>query len=132
MLFFNALTKLGAVTFGVVAMLVAPEQFTEDRSYDDGLYESSDPQLDLTDEVTPSEASRWECWDWDDVRPRGHCLARCDDGWSYHRVTDKIRVRGNRDFCKRKAQQYCKRRNDKLERSCFGERDWDDDDDWGR
>lgn len=136
MLFINALTKLQAAVFGAVAALAGPEPVTEELEYDDALTESADPELDLTDEVSPTEAPRWECWDRGEYKRRGYCLARCDDDWRYHRVTDRIRVRGNRDYCERRARRYCDRRNDRLERACFGERDWDDDDDdnggWGR
>ena len=114
--------KLQAVVFGVVAALAGPEQPTEEIEYDDTLFESADPEFDLTDEVSPTEAPRWECWDRNEVKKRGYCLARCDDGRSFRRVTDRIRVRGNRDFCERKARQYCRGHRDRLERACFGER----------
>jgi hypothetical protein len=134
MLFFNALIKLQAVMFGLAA-LAGPEPPAAELEYDDGLFESSDPAFDLTDEARPTEAARWECWDRDEYKRRGYCLARCEDSLSYRRVTDRIRVRGNRDFCQKKARQYCRGRNDRLDRACFGERDWDDDDNgdgWGR
>lgn len=130
MLIFNALTKLQAGLFAALAAVAAPEQPVEELADDVAAPEGdlATDELEFTDAVDPSERARWECYDdWDDHN-RGYCLARCEDDWRYKAVTKKIRISGNRDFCKRRARKHCKREGDRLENWCFGERDWDDDD----
>lgn len=137
MFILNAFTKLQAGLFSAFAALAAAgepaaqpapelEQIVASEPGD-----ASAPELDFTDEADPTESKRWRCYDDDDWKKYGYCLARCDDDdkWDYERVTDKIRVRGNRDFCKRRARKYCNRRGDHLDDWCFGDRKWGDDHD---
>lgn len=115
MMIFNAL-------FSAWAALAAPEQPVEALA-EEAAAALADVSIDeFTDEVDPSEASRWECYDDDDFHARGYCLARCERGNRYHRVTDKVRIRGNRDLCVRRAKQFCRGRGG-VEHRCFGERD---------
>jgi len=124
MLFFNALITLQAGLFAAMAALAAPEQPVEELA-DDVAAED----LEFTDEADVSERARWECYDEDDHYNRGYCLARCEDSWRHKAVTKKIRIRGNRDYCERRARKHCKRNGDRLDYACFGDRDRDDDDD---
>lgn len=125
MLMFNALIKLQAGLFAVVAALAAPEQPVEELADDVAAAED----LEFTDEAEVSERARWECYDHDDHHKRGYCLARCEDSWRVKAVTGEIRIRGNRDYCERRARKHCKRRGDRLDYYCFGDRDDNDDDD---
>lgn len=136
MLILNAFTKLQAALFSAFAALAAPgaapvEELEQIVVPDEG--SAAEQELNFTDEVDPSERSRWRCYDDDDHEWRGYCLVRCDDDDhdEYQRVTDKIKIRGNRDFCRKRARRYCNRRGDHVDDWCFGERKWDDDDhDW--
>lgn len=122
MLIFSAL-------FSAWAALAAPDQPIEEL-LEDGIAseEGEVSEFDFTDETDPSEGSRWECYDDDDFKKRGYCLARCEDQKGYRAVTDKIKIRGNRDFCERRARRFCKKRGDHVRNWCFGERDKDDHD----
>ncbi|WAS92448.1 hypothetical protein [Nannocystis punicea] len=116
MMIFNAL-------FSAWAALAAPEQPVEELA--DEVTAADDVSVDdveFTDEVDPSENDLWECYDDDDYHARGYCLALCERGHRYRRVTDRIRIRGNRDFCERRARRHCRGRGG-LEDVCFGERD---------
>ena len=142
MLFFNAFTKLQASLYSAItalAMAVEPATPPADALEDIVLLEegdASDPELDFTDEGDPAARDReWRCFRDSDRESRGNCLVRCDDEWDddddddYRAVTSKIRIRGNRDYCQRRARKHCNRQGDRLEKWCFGERDRDDDDD---
>lgn len=147
MLFFNAITKLQASLYSAItalAMAVEPATPPTDALEDIVLLEegdASEPGLDLTDEGDPTARQQWRCYDNDDREWRGNCLVRCEDDdhhWGdnddddeYRAVTGKIRIRGNRDLCRRRARNYCRRRGDRVDNWCFGERRWDDDDDDG-
>ncbi|HEY8378880.1 MAG TPA: hypothetical protein VIK91_20450, partial [Nannocystis sp.] len=87
----------------------------------------------------PVLGREWRCYGPNTRERRGYCLADCDDDdddgshfdnddGDYRRVTGKIRIRGNRDMCRRRARQYCNSRGRRLDNWCFGERGWDDDD----
>lgn len=136
MLMFNALIKAQGWLFAAFAALASPpggetsEQFTDEAAGD---VQSQDPAFPLADEVDPSLAAR--CYDDDEWRKRGHCLAKCDDSWRYRVVSDRMRIDGNNNWCKNRARQFCKRRGDKLDDWCWGDRSGDggggwDDDDW--
>ncbi|PCC72381.1 hypothetical protein [Nannocystis exedens] len=111
------------VLFSAWAALAAPERPVEEIA-DEAATQAGDvstDEFDLTDEVDPSESERWECYD-DDHHRRGYCLARCERGRRYRAVTDRIKIRGNRDYCERRAYKHCRGRGG-LDDWCFGERD---------
>jgi hypothetical protein len=144
MLLFNAFTKLQAgllSAFTALTMAVEPaappvEELEEIVLPEEG--DAADPGLEFTDEGDPTARREWRCYDDDDREWRGHCLVRCDDDDGhfgdndddddYRAVTGKIRIRGNRDLCRRRARNYCKRRGDRVDDWCFGDRKWDNDD----
>jgi hypothetical protein len=114
MMIFNAL-------FSAWAALAAPEQPVEELA--DEVTAADDVSADdveFTDEVDPDEARWWRCYD----RPhsRGYCLARCEGSHRFRRVTDEVRVRGDRGLCERRARRYCRGRGG-VDDVCFGGRD---------
>ncbi|WP_434423132.1 hypothetical protein [Nannocystis pusilla] len=109
--------------FSAWAALAAPEQPAEELADPASAAEGnvSADEVEFTDEVDPSENDRWECYDHGGHR-RGYCLARCERGHRYRAVTERIKIRGNRDYCERRARKHCRGRGG-LDDWCFGERD---------
>lgn len=121
MMIFNAL-------FSAWAALAAPEQPVEDLADEvtaaDDMSTDEDvftDDFDFTDEVDPSESGRWMCYADHTRHKRGFCLARCERGHRLVRATERIRIRGNRDFCERRARRACRDRGG-VRNVCFGER----------
>lgn len=114
---------LFSAMFSAWAALAAPEQPVEALADQATAAEGdvSAGEVEFTDEVEPSEDSRWECYDHGGHR-RGHCLARCERGHRYRAVTERIEIRGDRDDCERRARKRCRGRGG-LDDWCFGERD---------
>lgn len=150
MLILNAFTKLQAgllSAFAALAMAVEPTAQPVEELEDiiaPADEAAGDEELAFTDEGDPSAREReWQCYRDTNRETRGYCLADCDnddddghhfdnDDGDYRRVTGKIKIRGNRDMCRKRARQYCRSRGERLDNWCFGDRGWDRDDDDGR
>jgi len=127
MLFISAITSLQVGLFGAVTAVAAAEPVEAIEPVEAALEEVSAADLEeaeVSEEADPDERTRrWQCWDYGEREKRGWCLARCTDSWRYTPVTGRMRVRGNRDYCRSRARKYCRNRYEHVRDWCFGERD---------
>lgn len=122
-LLIGVFTRLQAALFAAFAALAAPGESATQPDGAPGLRVPAGDEVTEEDEDASERRKEWRCWDDDEQQKRGYCLARCDDDDFYRVLTNKIRVRGNRDFCQRIARKSCKRRGDTLRDWCFGSRE---------